>query len=59
MHATGSLSDAEKSFVPRTEHKNVYRDARVWLSIYTMTIVWSIMCRSPLPAMYVNYLRIT
>jgi fatty acid desaturase len=52
MHARGSLSPAEKTFVPGSERFGVYLQARVWLAIYASTVFVSFLLRSPLPAMY-------
>jgi len=53
MHAGGQLSAAEKTFVPSAYAPGVYREARIFLSIYTSAILASVLLWSPLPAMYV------
>lgn len=53
MHACGSLSPAEKKFVPGTYRAAVFRQARAWLCIYAATVGASLYLRTPLPAMYV------
>lgn len=53
MHVRGELSDAERTFVPWVERFAVFRKARIWLTIYALTVVASIYFRSPLPMMYV------
>merc|ERR1740121_2524999 len=53
MHAFGELSPAEKSFVPASEWNAVCWQARSWLSVYALTIAFSVAIRSPLPAMFV------
>ncbi|WP_371169331.1 fatty acid desaturase family protein [Aliiroseovarius sp. 2305UL8-7] len=35
-HARGQLSGTEKRFIPKVEHKAVYRDARVMLTLYAL-----------------------
>lgn len=52
-HAAGSLSDAEQTFVPPSEKARVYREARIWLTIFASAIAMSFLLHSPLPAMYV------
>lgn len=52
-HAKGELSASERSFVPASEAKNVYRQARQWLCVYAATCLASLVLRSPLPCMYV------
>ena len=52
MHAGGSLSAAEKTFVPASSAKDVYLQARIYLFIYFACILFSLSKRSPLPMMY-------
>jgi len=54
LHATGRLTEAEKSFIPEAEHDKVYRVARIWLAIYAVVIVTAAATRSILPLMYVG-----
>merc|ERR1711920_919525 len=53
MHALGRLSAPEMTFVPWSERFVVYRQARIFLSIYALIVLLSCYCRSPLPVMYV------
>ena len=39
--------------MPRSEHGNVYRAARIWLAIYALTVLASLVLASPLPCVYV------
>lgn len=48
-HALGKVTDAEKSFVPETEFRKIYRNARIYLSIYALVIIASIVLQSWIP----------
>jgi fatty acid desaturase len=58
IHASGRLTAGERTFIPDTEHRAVFRVARVWLSIYAGVIVWCIVAGSVLPAMVIGLPRI-
>lgn len=57
-HASGSMNDAEKDFVPESEWPKVYRVARIWLAIYAATILACIVTGSILPAMIIGLPRL-
>ncbi len=40
-HASGRLSEAELGFIPKEEHRAVYRDARMMLAVYAAILVAS------------------
>jgi fatty acid desaturase len=57
-NASGRLSEAEKSFIPKPEWPKVVRTARIWLAIYAATIALSIGLGSLLPLMLIGLPRI-
>jgi fatty acid desaturase len=57
QHATGSMTDDEKDFVPQSEWPKVYRVARIWLAIYAATVVACFATGSLLPAMFIGLPR--
>jgi fatty acid desaturase len=57
-NASGSLSAAEKSFIPEQERPKAIRVARVWLAVYVMTIAAALATRSILPLMLVGLPRL-
>jgi fatty acid desaturase len=54
LHATGQLTDAERTFIPEGEQWKVYRTARIWLAIYVAVIALAIGSGSILPLMYIG-----
>jgi Na+-transporting NADH:ubiquinone oxidoreductase subunit F len=48
-HALGKVTDAEKSFVPETEFRKIYRNARIYLSVYALVIISAIVLQSWIP----------
>lgn len=56
VHATGKLTDEEKTFVPESEWVGVYRVARIWLVIHASVIALALYLGSWLPLMYVGML---
>lgn len=54
MHCLGRVSAAEKTFVPASEFPRVYRNARIYVAIYTAVIALSIYTRSILPLLFVG-----
>jgi fatty acid desaturase len=54
LHATGRLTEAERTFIPESEQKKVYRTARICLAIYAAVIALAIGTGSILPLMYVG-----
>jgi fatty acid desaturase len=54
LHATGRLTESERSFIPVGEHYKVLRVARIWLAIYAVVIATAMAMRSILPLMYVG-----
>ncbi|MEP5515307.1 MAG: fatty acid desaturase family protein [Bauldia litoralis] len=54
LHASGRLSDEEKTFIPESEWDKVYRTARIHLAIYAAVILLSLATWSILPLMYVG-----
>ncbi len=54
VHASGRLTDEEKTYVPEVEWRRVYREARVWVVIYAAVIVTSVMTWSILPLLLIG-----
>jgi Na+-transporting NADH:ubiquinone oxidoreductase subunit F len=48
-HALGSITDAERTFIPETERHKLFRNARIYLAIYAAVIVAAILSHSWLP----------
>jgi fatty acid desaturase len=56
IHATGWLTEEEKTFVPQSEWSKVYTTARIYLVIHALPFVAAIYFGSWLPLMYVGVL---
>jgi fatty acid desaturase len=54
LHATGRLTEEEKTFVPEMERWKVYLVARIWTAIFAAVIIACLAFRTILPAMYVG-----
>lgn len=52
-HALGRMSGAEKTFVPETEYKKIYRNARIYLTIDGLVIVTAVILHSWIPVFLV------
>jgi len=48
-HALGRVSGAERTFIPETEFGKIYRNARIYLTIYVLTIISAIALQSWIP----------
>lgn len=53
-YATGTLTVAEKDFIPESEWPKVYRVARIWTAIYAAVIALALYMHSFLPLMLVG-----
>ena len=53
-HSLGRMNAAEESFVPPAARPEVYRIARIWLSIFAAVLVACFLTRSILPAMLIG-----
>jgi fatty acid desaturase len=53
VHASGRLTEAEKTFVPEMERARVFKQARVWTAIYCCVAVAVVVTRSPLPLLVI------
>jgi fatty acid desaturase len=53
-HATGRVTEEEASFIPESERRRVYWEARAWLAVYAAVVVIAIAAHSFLPLMYVG-----
>lgn len=56
-YATGTLTDAEKDFIPESERGKVVRVAWVWLAIYLATIAACFWLNSIIPLMLIGLPR--
>ena len=54
QHCFGRLTAAEATYIPETERRKVYRNARIYVAIYVAVIAWSISIHSILPLMYIG-----
>ena len=54
MHAGGTLSAEDKSYIPEMEHHKVIRTARIWLAVYAAVIALAVGLHSWLPLMLVG-----
>lgn len=48
-HAFGKITDAEKTFIPETEYRKIFRDARIYLFIYATVIASAIILQTWIP----------
>lgn len=53
-NACGTVSAAEKTFIPEMEQPKAIRIARIWLGIYVVTIAASFAMGSILPLMLIG-----
>ncbi len=58
INASGTITDAEKTFIPEMEWHKVIRDARIWLLIYVATIGVALYSASWLPLLLVGTPRL-
>lgn len=54
LHSFSRITPAEAIYIPEAEHTRVYRNARIYLAIYTSVIGVAIASHSILPLMYVG-----
>jgi fatty acid desaturase len=57
VHACGKLTAEENTFIPALERTKVYRNARIWLSIYAAVLGACFAMNSILPAMLIGLPR--
>jgi MocE subfamily Rieske [2Fe-2S] domain protein len=48
-HAFGSITDAERDFVPESEFPKIIRNARIYIAIYALVIISAIVLQSWIP----------
>jgi fatty acid desaturase len=53
-HAAGRLSAEEKTFIPASECRRVFWEARAWVTVYAAVVALAIGLGSLLPLMYVG-----
>lgn len=56
LHATGRLTEEEKTFVPEMEWPKVFRTARIWLALHLIPVALSLALSSWLPVLLVGVL---
>jgi fatty acid desaturase len=56
LHATGRLTDEERTYIPEMERRQVFTTARVWLAIHLSAVALAVGLGSFLPIMYVGVL---
>ncbi|MES2393320.1 MAG: NADH:ubiquinone reductase (Na(+)-transporting) subunit F [Acidobacteriota bacterium] len=55
MHAVGKMTADEKTFIPAAEFRRIFRNARIYCSLYAAVIALAIYTRSILPLMMVGF----
>ena len=58
LHASGRLDPEEAMYVAPKDHYKVFRVARIWLVIYSLTIATAILSASILPLMLIGLPRV-
>ena len=53
LHVFGRLEVQEKEYIPASEHRKVYREARIYMLIFLVVIAACVYTGSILPAMFV------
>lgn len=54
MHAFGSMTADEKTYIPETEFPKIFRNARIYVAIYTAVIALAIASHSFMPLFFVG-----
>jgi MocE subfamily Rieske [2Fe-2S] domain protein len=54
LHSVGRMTAEEKTFIPDSEFRKVYRNARIYTAVYASVIALCIYSRSILPALFVG-----
>jgi len=54
IHATGRMTEVEKTYIPESAFAPTYRKARIYLAIFAVVIFASIYFQSLLPLMYIG-----
>ncbi|RKX38685.1 MAG: fatty acid desaturase, partial [Verrucomicrobia bacterium] len=54
IHACGELTDDERAYIPKSEHRRVFVIARIYLLILGAAVGWSVYLGSFLPLMYIG-----
>lgn len=54
IHAAGELTQAEKTYIPESEHKKVYLRAKIYILVYAVVIGSAIYNNTWLPLMYIG-----
>ena len=52
-HAFGRMSADERTYIPDTQFPKIYRNARIVLAIYAVTVALCFVLSSPLPALFI------
>jgi fatty acid desaturase len=54
LHCFGKLDKEEYAYIPPSEHRKTFVEARIYLLIYAAIFVWCLQAGSLLPAMFVG-----
>jgi fatty acid desaturase len=54
LHAFGKMTEEEKDFIPKSEFKKAYWEARIWILIFILIIAACFYTGSILPAMFIG-----
>ena len=54
LHSFGRMSEDERFYIPETEFPKVFRNARIYLAIYLVTIATAVATSSILPLLYIG-----
>ncbi|MFT5272273.1 MAG: fatty acid desaturase [bacterium] len=58
LHASGRIDPEEATYIRTTDHTRIFRIARIWLAIYTLTIGLAVWMETILPLMVIGLPRI-
>jgi fatty acid desaturase len=53
-HASGRLTVEEVTYIPETETRRVFREARAWVAVYVLVVAAALYFHSVLPLVYVG-----
>jgi Na+-transporting NADH:ubiquinone oxidoreductase subunit F len=53
-HAGGKISEADKSYIPESQHGRVVTEARVFLAILGLVVAWCLLSWSIVPALFIG-----
>jgi len=53
LHCFGKLLEEERIYIPESEHRKTFLEARVWMLIYIAVIAWSLYIGSLMPIVFI------